>query len=105
MDPQCYPISELPGTTPLFRDFADHAAASHPAALRRWYPSNPFSMDWASTSPTLDTSHRSRLAEALRVQAENFSAGEAVFANIERLKQGAAAVVTGQQVVLFGGPL
>jgi bacillithiol biosynthesis cysteine-adding enzyme BshC len=105
MDSQCYPISTLPGTTPLFRDFADHAAASHPAALRRWYPSNPFSMDWASTSPTLDTSHRSRLAEALRVQAENFSAGEAVFANIERLKQGAAAVVTGQQVVLFGGPL
>src|ERR1700734_4098042 len=105
MDPQCYPISELPGTTPLFRDFADHAAASHPAGLRRWYPSNPFSMDWASHSPNLDASHRGHLAEALRTQAENFAAGEAVFANIERLKQGAAAVVTGQQVVLFGGPL
>jgi len=105
MDPQCYPISELPGTTPLFRDFADHAAASHPPGLRRWYPSNPFSMDWASHSPNLDASHRGHLAEALRTQAENFAAGEAVFANIERLKQGAAAVVTGQQVVLFGGPL
>jgi bacillithiol biosynthesis cysteine-adding enzyme BshC len=105
MDPQCYPISELPGTTPLFRDFADNSAASHPAGLRRWYPSNPFSMDWASHSPNLDASHRGHLAEALRTQAENFAAGEAVFANIERLKQGAAAVVTGQQVVLFGGPL
>ena len=105
MDSQCYPISTLPGTTPLFRDFADPSAASQPALLRRWYPSNPFSMDWASTSPTPDTPHRSRLAEALRAQAENFSAGEAVFANIERLRQGAAAVVTGQQVVLFGGPL
>jgi bacillithiol synthase len=105
MDPQCYPISTLPGTTPLFRDFADSSAASHPAALRRWYPANPVSMDWARTSPTLDSSHCSRLADALRVQAENFAAGEAVFANIERLKQGAAAVVTGQQVVLFGGPL
>jgi bacillithiol biosynthesis cysteine-adding enzyme BshC len=105
MDPQCYPISTLPGTSPLFRDFADHAAASHPAALRRWYPANPFSMDWASNSPSLDSSRRNRLADALRAQAENFAAGEAVFANIERLKQGAAAVVTGQQVVLFGGPL
>jgi bacillithiol biosynthesis cysteine-adding enzyme BshC len=62
-------------------------------------------MDWASHSPNLDASHRGHLAEALRTQAENFAAGEAVFANIERLKQGAAAVVTGQQVVLFGGPL
>jgi len=105
MDPQCYPISTLPGTTPLFRDFADNSAASHSALLRRWYPSNPFSMEWASTSPTLDTQHRSRLAKALRAQAENFSAGDAVFANIERLEHGAAAVVTGQQVVLFGGPL
>ena len=105
MDSQCYPISTLPGTTPLFRDFADPSAASHPAVLRRWYPSNPFSMDWASTSPTLDAPHRTRLAEALRAQAESFAAGEAVFANIDRLQQGAAAVVTGQQVVLFGGPL
>jgi bacillithiol synthase len=103
MDPQCYPISTLPGTTPLFRDFAE--LASVPAVLRRWYPSNPFSMDWASHSPTLEPSHRSRLTDALRAQGENFAAGEAVFANIERLKQGAAAVVTGQQVVLFGGPL
>jgi bacillithiol synthase len=105
MDPQCYPISTLPGTTPLFRDFAEGGGASQQSALRRWYPANPFSMDWASHSPTLDASHRSRLADALRAQAENFSAGDAVFANIERLRQGAAAVVTGQQVVLFGGPL
>jgi bacillithiol biosynthesis cysteine-adding enzyme BshC len=105
MDSQCYPIATLPGTTPLFRDFADHSAATHPALLRRWYPANPFSMDWANTSPTLDALHRSRLADALRTQAETFCADEAVFANIERLRQGAAAVVTGQQVALFGGPL
>jgi bacillithiol synthase len=105
MDSQCYPISMLPGTSPLFRDFAEGVAASQQSALRRWYPANPFSMDWASHLPSLDPSHRNLLAEALRAQAESFAAGEAVFANIERLKQGAAAVVTGQQVVLFGGPL
>jgi bacillithiol biosynthesis cysteine-adding enzyme BshC len=105
MDSQCYPISTLPGTTPLFRDFADTSAASHNAQLRRWYPANSFSMDWAKSSPILEESHRARLAEALRGQAASFGAGDAVLANIERLKQGAAAVVTGQQVALFGGPL
>jgi len=105
MDSQCYPISTLPGTTPLFRDFADAFAAPHATQLRRWYPANPFSMDWAKSSPTLEEGQRGRLAEALRAQALGFGAGEAVFANIERLHQGAAAVVTGQQVALFGGPL
>jgi bacillithiol biosynthesis cysteine-adding enzyme BshC len=105
MDSQCYPISTLPGTTPLFRDFADASAVSDNAQLRRWYPANPFSMEWARSSPTLDESHRAPLAEALRAQAASFGAGDAVLANIERLQQGAAAVVTGQQVALFGGPL
>jgi bacillithiol biosynthesis cysteine-adding enzyme BshC len=105
MDSQCYPISTLPGTTPLFRDFADTSAASHNAQLRRWYPANPFSMEWAKGSPTLEESHRARLAEVLRAQAASFGAGDGVLANIERLNRGAAAVVTGQQVALFGGPL
>ena len=105
MDSQCYPISALPGATPLFRDFAENGTAAQPALLRRWYPINPFSMEWASHSPVLEPGQGARLAEALRVQAESFGAGDAVFANIERLKNGAAAVVTGQQVVLFGGPL
>ena len=105
MDSQCYPITTLPGTTPLFRDYADAASSPHAAALRRWYPANPFSMDWAKASPTLDESHRARLAAALREQASSFGAGAAVLANIERLQQGAAAVVSGQQVGLFGGQL
>ncbi len=105
MDSQCYPISTLPGTTPLFRDFADTSAVLPNAQLRRWYPANPFAMEWAKGSPALEEAHRARLAEALRAQAASFGAGEAVLANIERVQQGAAAVVTGQQVALFGGPL
>jgi bacillithiol biosynthesis cysteine-adding enzyme BshC len=38
-------------------------------------------------------------------QAGQFGAAQAVPENIERLRTGAAAVVTGQQVALFGGPL
>ena len=35
----------------------------------------------------------------------SFGAADAVFENIARLRNGAGAVVTGQQVTLFGGPL
>ena len=105
MDSQCYPISMLPGTAVLFRDFAGTSAASNETALRRWYPTNPFSMEWAKNSPVLEEAQRTRLADALREQAAGFGAGDAVLANIERLRQGAAAVVSGQQVALFGGPL
>jgi bacillithiol biosynthesis cysteine-adding enzyme BshC len=105
MDPQCYPISTLPGTTALFRDYAEAEVSPNAAALRRWYPTDPFSMAWANNSSSLDESHRARLTDALLRQADGFDASGAVLANIERLKYGAAAVVTGQQVALFGGPL
>ena len=105
MNTECYPISTMPGTTALFRDYADRGASSHIAAIRRWYPNDPFSMEGAKSSPTLSETHRERLADALLRQADGFGAGGAVLANIERLRNGAAAVVTGQQVALFGGPL
>jgi bacillithiol synthase len=105
MNSECYPISTLPGTTSLFRDFVEPASSPNAAALRSWYPTDPFSMTWANTSPTLESSHRTRLADALLHQADGFGVTAPILANIERLKQGAAAVVTGQQVTLFGGPL
>jgi len=46
-----------------------------------------------------------RVAEALRVQNARFVASPAREANIDALAAGAAAVVTGQQVGLFLGPL
>jgi len=102
MPVECYPIATLPGTTPLFRDYAELSA---PAPIRRWFPHDPFSMAWANQSPTLDEAHRQTLADILHRQAETFGAGKAALANIEKLRNGAAAVVTGQQVALFGGPL
>ncbi len=105
MQAECYPISTLPGTSALFRDFAeatDPATLSH---LRQWYPADPFRMDWARTSPVLSPDARQRLYAALRAQAEQLGAGAAALENMARLRDGAAAVVTGQQVGLFGGPL
>ena len=95
----------LPGTSALFRDFAGAADARTTARLRRWFPADPFRMDWAHTAPSLEPAHCERLADALLAQADNFKSGTAAKANIERLRSGAAAVVTGQQVGLFGGPL
>ena len=102
---ECYPISMLPGTSPLFRDFAEATDVRLLANLRRWYPTAPFRMDWAHTAPVLDPAHREALASALLAQADQFGMGAAARSNIERLRAGAAAVVTGQQVGLFGGPL
>jgi bacillithiol biosynthesis cysteine-adding enzyme BshC len=45
------------------------------------------------------------LADALEAQSRAFGAGPATLANIAKLRAGARAVVTGQQVVLLGGPL
>jgi len=97
----------LPGATPLFRDFTEPAMR---ASLQRWYPADPFAMDWATRdgatgARALSEGHRLKLTDALLRQADGFDAGGAVLANIERLRNGAAAVVTGQQVALFGGPL
>jgi bacillithiol biosynthesis cysteine-adding enzyme BshC len=105
MTPECYSLAQVPGTSALFRDFADVSASRNAEPLRQWYPSDPFSLDWAKSSPQLPQEHRTRLVDALLLKAQSFGAGEPAIANIERLRNGAAAVVTGQQVSLFGGPL
>lgn len=105
MQTECYSISSLPGTSSLFRDFAEGAAPATVRRMRKWYPADQFRMDWAGQAPELSSSHREALANALLEQADLYKAGEPARANIERLRGGAAAVVTGQQVGLFGGPL
>ncbi len=105
MQAECYPMSALPGTSALFRDYAEATDRGTVEQMRRWYPADPFRMDWARTAPHLREEHRERLADALKAQAAGFAAGAAALENIERLRAGAAAVVTGQQVGLFGGPL
>ncbi len=89
----------------LFRDYAEAEDAGTAARLRQWYPADPFRLDWAHKAPILKPEHREQLAEALLLQAEIFKAPTTALANIEHLRSGAAAVVTGQQVGLFGGPL
>jgi bacillithiol synthase len=96
----CYPISVLPR---LSRLFADYAASHEPIAP--FFASSPWSQGWKTFVSAQPDSLRSAVADLLREQNLAWGAGEKVLANIERLRSGAAAVVTGQQVALFGGPL
>lgn len=106
MSVECYPITVLPHISQLYRDYlvmGDNAEAP----VRSWYGSGesggPFAGGWMrSPAPVVDSN---RLAEELLRQNQSFGASSATITNIEKLRAGARAVVTGQQVVLFGGPL
>jgi bacillithiol synthase len=71
-----------------------------------FYESNAYSISWMRTPVSLPAAHRARLCDLL--EAENrahATPGSKIEENITRLRDGASAVVTGQQVTLFGGPL
>ena len=103
MSIECYPITELPHVTRLYREYLAMADAPAEAPVRGWYGAEPFAGRWMGADrPGVDAG---RLADALSRQSTEFGAGAAAMANIEKLRAGARAVVTGQQVGLFGGPL
>jgi uncharacterized protein YllA (UPF0747 family) len=58
-----------------------------------------------ATRPVGASAHAGALADALMRQSVEFGAGAKALANIEKIRAGARAVVTGQQVGLLGGPL
>jgi bacillithiol biosynthesis cysteine-adding enzyme BshC len=97
---ECYPIAMLPGLSRLFLDFADKREALSP-----FYPASAYSTGWMTTRPVLPPQHRETLCGLLEEQTRELGAAAPVMENIARLREGAGAVVTGQQVTLFGGPL
>ena len=103
MSAECYPMSVLPHLTRLYGDYLAMGDAAANASLRHWYGAEPAGHGWMGRNVAVADSDS--LADALRRQAVEFGAGESALANIERLRVGARAVVTGQQVALFGGPL
>lgn len=105
MSAECYPITVLPHLSRLFQDFTELRSAPPDAPVRRFYSSNPFGNEWKQgTAPTLQPD-RNTLTRLLTDQNNAWNAGPATLGNLNRLRNGARAVVTGQQVGLFGGPL
>jgi bacillithiol biosynthesis cysteine-adding enzyme BshC len=103
MSSECFPITVLPHVSPIYRDYLAMADSADDAPVRRWYGAEPFAGKWLGKARPVK--HAGALADLLEKQAAEFGASDAAKANIAKLRAGARAVVTGQQVVLFGGPL
>lgn len=99
----CVPFRQIPHTTSLFLDYLSYLPPVH-----RWYPRPPNFCEWLKQEAELvryDQSRRNKVAEILDRQNRSWGASPKAMANLERFRSGALAVVTGQQVGLFGGPL
>jgi bacillithiol biosynthesis cysteine-adding enzyme BshC len=93
--------AELPGTTRLYSTFLSDFSSvsdfySHPATTK--------GIDDAAREMRLEDPVRRAVVEVLRDQNRIFGGDDATTRNLDRLRDGAFAVVTGQQVGLFGGP-
>ncbi|MGO8720344.1 MAG: bacillithiol biosynthesis cysteine-adding enzyme BshC [Acidobacteriaceae bacterium] len=102
MNPDCYPVTALPHVSPLYRDYV----SGNWEKLRAFYPEAGVSDDhWMQHPPAMEPARRATIVDLLRQQNRSFGSGAATESNLDRLAAGAGAVVTGQQVALFGGPL
>ncbi len=103
MKSQCLPFAQIPHTTRLFLDYL-----SYNSSVREFYPRSPIFSEWVkdeSQRVVYDAARRGKVCEILERQNRAWGASAKTLANIERLRMGALAAVTGQQVGLFGGPL
>jgi bacillithiol synthase len=108
---QCLPFTQVPHTNRLFIDYlayspsvqtfyphSPHHTSQHALQFGGWFKSEAAALRY-------DPSRRERVSSILERQNRSWDASPQTLANLNRLRQGAAAVVTGQQVGLFGGPM
>ena len=100
---QCLPFRQIPHTTRLFTDFLSWSPSIQP-----FYSRSPHFSEWLkdeTAAVSYDSARRARVADILERQNRAWDASPKTLENIARLRGGASALVTGQQVGLFGGPL
>ena len=103
MSSECLPFSAIPHTTRLFADFLGAFEK-----VQGFYLRPPLEHGWVSEEAralAYDPPRRRAVAAILERQNRAWSASPEALENVERFRQGAFAIVTGQQVSLFGGPL
>jgi bacillithiol biosynthesis cysteine-adding enzyme BshC len=100
--PDCFSFANVPHTTSIFRDFL-----SYSPDIRKFFPTQPDVAHIAAFAKSVkrDPERQGKVADVLEHQNRVWGASDATLRNIQRLREGAFAVVTGQQVGLFGGPL
>ena len=102
MKSECLPFSQIPHTTRLFADFlADYSK------VQQFYPRSAYFNQWfkdEASSLAYAFERRELVSAILDRQNQSWNASAKTLENIARLRAGASAVVTGQQVGLFGGP-
>jgi len=99
----CLPFGQIPHTTRLFLDFLAYSPKVQP-----FYPRSPYFKEWLKEEASAiryESFQRERVSAILKRQNESWDASSRTLANLDRLRNGASAVVTGQQVGLFGGPM
>jgi bacillithiol synthase len=99
----CLPFAQIPHTTQLFTDFLAYSPS-----VRAFYPRSPQCAEWIkeeSSKISYDPDRRACVSEILSRQNKSWGASAKTVSNLDRLRKGAFAVVTGQQVGLFGGPM
>jgi bacillithiol biosynthesis cysteine-adding enzyme BshC len=101
MECHCLAAHELPHTTEFYSAFLQDFSR-----VKKFYMHSPDlqGVRKAVAEVRLADEVRQGICEVLREQNAAFGAGPDVTRNLDRLAAGAVAVVTGQQVGLFGGP-
>ena len=101
MDCRALPSHKLPHQSKLFLEYLNNFSK-----VQAFYAHAPKMASVTAVASKLDFPKelRSAVAAILRAQNAAFGAGPAVFENLDRLEKGAVAIVSGQQVGLFGGP-
>jgi bacillithiol biosynthesis cysteine-adding enzyme BshC len=100
---ECLPFGQIPHTTPLFADFL-----SDYSKVQQFYPRSGYFNQWfndEAANLAYDPERRLRVSVILERQNQSWGASAKTLENTGRLRAGASAAVTGQQVGLFGGPL
>jgi len=100
---QCLPFHQIPHTTKLFTDFL-----SDFPKVQQFYSRPPQIQEWLKDETAAlryDPGRRAGVSAILERQNKSWNASPKTIENIARLRAGASAIVTGQQVGLFGGPL
>jgi uncharacterized protein YllA (UPF0747 family) len=98
----CLRFAQIPHISALFVDFLQNVPSA-----KAFYPRSPNFSEWFRDEAgkiNYESKRREQVCGILERQNRDWGASEVALKNIERLRQGACALVTGQQVSLFGGP-